>query len=63
MGVNCISVFFNFSFEIDDLEKEWIWCIKFDFIFVCMMFGCFEDFLGMIKVVYDNFEFGGYFEF
>ncbi|KAL2214517.1 S-adenosyl-L-methionine-dependent methyltransferase [Sarocladium strictum] len=52
----------NLSFEIDDLEKEWTWRTKFDFIFARMMLGCFEDLPGMIKVAYDNLEPGGYLE-
>lgn len=52
----------NLVFEIDDLEKEWTWNQKFDFIMCRMMLGCFEDLPGMIKVAYDNLEPGGYLE-
>jgi hypothetical protein len=52
----------NLIFELDDLEKEWTWTQKFDFIFARMMLGCFEDLPGMIKVAYDNLEPGGYLE-
>ncbi|KAF4342091.1 methyltransferase [Fusarium beomiforme] len=52
----------NVSFEIDDLEKEWTWTQKFDFIFARMMLGCFTDFPQMIKVAFDNLEPGGYLE-
>ncbi|KAM5344056.1 hypothetical protein ACJ41O_012593 [Fusarium nematophilum] len=52
----------NLSFEIDDLEKEWTWSQKFDFIFARMMLGCFEDLPKMIKVAFDNLEPGGYLE-
>lgn len=52
----------NLSFEIDDLEKDWTWTKKFDFIFARMMLGTFEDFPGMVKVAYDNLEPGGYLE-
>ncbi|KAH8175173.1 methyltransferase domain-containing protein [Sarocladium implicatum] len=52
----------NLTFEIDDLEKEWTWRSKFDFIFARMMLGTFEDLPGMIKVAFDNLEPGGYLE-
>ncbi|KAI8651835.1 hypothetical protein NCS55_01430100 [Fusarium keratoplasticum] len=52
----------NLVFEIDDLEKEWTWTKKFDFIFARMMLGCFQDFLQIIKVAFDNLEPGGYLE-
>ncbi|KAG9498124.1 hypothetical protein J7337_011019 [Fusarium musae] len=52
----------NVSFEIDDLEKEWTWTKKFDFIFARMMLGCFTDFPQIIKVAFDNLEPGGYLE-
>ncbi|KAJ6785848.1 hypothetical protein PWT90_08723 [Aphanocladium album] len=52
----------NVSFEIDDLEKEWTWNKKFDFILARMMLGCFEDFPRIIQVAYDNLEPGGYIE-
>ena len=52
----------NLKFEVDDLEKEWTWSHKFDFIFARMMLGCFEDLPGMIKVAFDNLEPGGYLE-
>ncbi|KAF5018573.1 hypothetical protein F66182_9447 [Fusarium sp. NRRL 66182] len=52
----------NLRFEIDDLEKEWTWSEKFDFIFARMMLGCFQDLPQMIKVAFDNLEPGGYLE-
>ncbi|KAM6524482.1 hypothetical protein FALCPG4_010094 [Fusarium falciforme] len=52
----------NLIFEIDDLEKEWTWTKKFDFIFARMMLGCFQDFPQIIKVAFDNLEPGGYLE-
>ncbi|EFX06460.1 methyltransferase type 12 [Grosmannia clavigera kw1407] len=52
----------NVSFEIDDLEKEWTWTKKFDFIFSRMMLGCFENLPAIIKVAFDNLEPGGYLE-
>jgi hypothetical protein len=59
---SCLSVPPNVSFEIDDLEKEWTWTQKFDFIFARMMLGCFTDFPQIIKVAFDNLEPGGYLE-
>ncbi|KAF4121445.1 hypothetical protein GMORB2_1852, partial [Geosmithia morbida] len=58
-----LSVPPNLNFEIDDLEKEWTWSHKFDFIFARMMLGCFENLPAMMKVAYDNLEPGGYIEF
>ncbi|KAL6352360.1 hypothetical protein LRP88_14342 [Fusarium phalaenopsidis] len=52
----------NVIFEIDDLEKEWTWTKKFDFIFARMMLGCFQDFPQIIKVAFNNLEPGGYLE-
>lgn len=58
----CGSVPPNVSFEVDDLEKEWTWTRKFDFIFARMMLGCFEDLPRIIQVAFDNLEPGGYLE-
>ncbi|PKS12616.1 hypothetical protein jhhlp_000824 [Lomentospora prolificans] len=52
----------NLVFEIDDVEKEWTWTKKFDFIFARMMLGCFEDLRRFVRVAYDNLEPGGYLE-
>ncbi|OAR05794.1 hypothetical protein LLEC1_04637 [Akanthomyces lecanii] len=52
----------NVTFEVDDLEKEWTWSRRFDFIFARMMLGCFEDLPRIIQVAYDNLEPGGYLE-
>lgn len=52
----------NLVFEIDDIEKEWTWNHKWDFIFARMMLGCFNDLPRTVKVAYDNLEPGGYLE-
>lgn len=52
----------NCSFEIDDLEKEWTWTKKFDFIFSRMMTGSFADNRSIVQKAFDQLEPGGYFE-
>ncbi|GKT42788.1 putative methyltransferase tdiE [Colletotrichum spaethianum] len=53
--VNCI-------FEVDDLEKEWMWTEPFDFIFARNMVGSFSDWEGVVSQAFANLEPGGYFE-
>ncbi|KAK1992083.1 methyltransferase domain-containing protein [Colletotrichum falcatum] len=53
--VNCV-------FEVDDLEKEWMFTEPFDFIFARNMIGSFSDWEGVIAQAFDNLEPGGYFE-
>ncbi|KAK3319027.1 S-adenosyl-L-methionine-dependent methyltransferase [Apodospora peruviana] len=52
----------NCSFEIDDLEKEWMWTKPFDFIFSRFMTGSFADNGEIVKKVFEQLEPGGYFE-
>ncbi|KAI6360051.1 hypothetical protein MCOR25_006859 [Pyricularia grisea] len=52
----------NCTFEIDDLEKEWTWSTKFDFIFARMMTGSFSENRSVVEKVFDQLEPGGYFE-
>ncbi|RXG43129.1 hypothetical protein VDGE_09074 [Verticillium dahliae] len=52
----------NVRFEIDDLEKEWTWAHKFDFIFCRSLSGSFPDWEPVLQKVYDQLEPGGYFE-
>lgn len=52
----------NCSFEVDDLEKDWLWAGKFDFIFARVMTACFTDMEDFIRKAYDNLEPGGYLE-
>ncbi|KAF6794941.1 methyltransferase domain-containing protein [Colletotrichum sojae] len=55
-------VFSNCSFEVDDIEKEWLWPEPFDFIFVRSMIGSFSDWKEFLARAYDNLEPGGYIE-
>ncbi|KAF6823218.1 methyltransferase domain-containing protein [Colletotrichum plurivorum] len=55
-------VFSNCSFEVDDIEKEWLWPEPFDFIFVRSMIGSFCDWKEFLAKAYDNLEPGGYIE-
>lgn len=52
----------NCQFEIDDLEKDWMWSKQFDFIFSRMMDGSFADHAAIVQKAYDQLEPGGYFE-
>ncbi|PNP85404.1 hypothetical protein FNYG_01233 [Fusarium nygamai] len=52
----------NCVFEIDDLEKEWMWSEPFDFIFCRVMTGSFADMEKFVQNAYDNLEPGGYLE-
>ncbi|KAH7316773.1 S-adenosyl-L-methionine-dependent methyltransferase [Stachybotrys elegans] len=52
----------NCRFEIDDLEEEWTWSVKFDFIMCRMMLGSFADFPRIVQKAYDNLEPGGWLE-
>ncbi|KXH34904.1 methyltransferase domain-containing protein [Colletotrichum simmondsii] len=52
----------NCSFEVDDVEKEWLWSEPFDLIFVRNMIASFSDWPGMIAKAYDRLEPGGYLE-
>ena len=52
MGLTCYSVPENCSFEIDDLDKEWIWPRPFNFIFSRVMASCFIDSQAYINIAY-----------
>ncbi|KAK7442183.1 TAM domain methyltransferase [Colletotrichum acutatum] len=52
----------NCSFEVDDVEKEWLWSEPFDLIFVRNMIASFSDWPGMIAKAYERLEPGGYLE-
>ncbi|KAI3540788.1 methyltransferase domain-containing protein [Colletotrichum filicis] len=52
----------NCSFEVDDLEKEWMWSNPFDFIMCRSMMGSFSDWKKTIAQAFANLEPGGYFE-
>lgn len=54
----------NVSFVREDSEKdEWIFPYRFDFVFLRMVFMCFEDPRVVIKKAYDNMNPGGWIEF
>ncbi|OHF03252.1 methyltransferase domain-containing protein [Colletotrichum orchidophilum] len=52
----------NCSFEIDDLEKEWLFTELFDFIFARNMAGSFRDWDDVAEQAFNHLEPGGYFE-
>ncbi|KAK1983160.1 methyltransferase domain-containing protein [Colletotrichum cereale] len=52
----------NCSFEVDDVEKEWMWKEPFDFIFARNMYGSFSSWPDVIAQAYKNLEPGGYLE-
>jgi hypothetical protein len=39
--------------QVDDLEKEWTWSKKFDFIMARMMNGSFADPAAIVKKVFE----------
>ncbi|KAF4817545.1 Secondary metabolism regulator LAE1 [Colletotrichum siamense] len=52
----------NCFFEVDDLEKEWLWKTPFDFIMCRGMAGAFANVPAIIQKVYDNLTPGGWYE-
>ncbi|KIW81861.1 hypothetical protein Z517_04887 [Fonsecaea pedrosoi CBS 271.37] len=52
----------NCSFEIDDVEREWTWSFRFDYIFSRMMVGSFADWPSFIGRAYENLNPGGWLE-
>ncbi|KAF5710362.1 hypothetical protein FMUND_9564 [Fusarium mundagurra] len=52
----------NCVFEIDDLEKEWMWSEPFDFIFCRVMTGSFADMEKFVQNADYNLEPSGYLE-
>ncbi|TEA20113.1 Secondary metabolism regulator LAE1 [Colletotrichum sidae] len=52
----------NCSFEVDDVEKEWMWSKPFDFVFIRNMIASFSDWEDIVSKAYDNLEPGGYLE-
>ncbi|KAL2214479.1 S-adenosyl-L-methionine-dependent methyltransferase [Sarocladium strictum] len=53
----------NVSFYVDDLEDEWNFSAKFDFIFSRFMTGSIRNWSKYLKQCYDNLEPGGHAEF
>ncbi|KAH6692228.1 S-adenosyl-L-methionine-dependent methyltransferase [Plectosphaerella plurivora] len=52
----------NLRFEIDDLENDWTWSQRFDFIFCRSLVGSFTDWNSIIQKAYDHLEPGGWLE-
>ncbi|KAH6672676.1 S-adenosyl-L-methionine-dependent methyltransferase [Plectosphaerella plurivora] len=52
----------NVSFQIDDVESEWTYNSKFNFIFGRMLVGSISDWPAFIQRSYDNLEPGGWME-
>ncbi|KAF7552037.1 hypothetical protein G7Z17_g4572 [Cylindrodendrum hubeiense] len=52
----------NCTFEVDDVEKDWTWTKKFDYIFVRLMAGSFADWDRFTSQCWDSLEPGGWIE-
>ncbi|CAH0045868.1 unnamed protein product [Clonostachys solani] len=52
----------NLRFELDDLEREWTFTSKFDYIHSQLMIGAFQDWPNFFKQSFDNLEDSGYLE-
>ncbi|KAK1700859.1 S-adenosyl-L-methionine-dependent methyltransferase [Colletotrichum godetiae] len=52
----------NCMFEVDDLEKDWLFTELYDFIFARNMAGSFLDWRRVAEQAFDQLEDGGYFE-
>lgn len=62
--IQCETVPPNVSFIKEDSEKdEWIFPYRFDFVFLRMVFMCFEDPRIVINKAYENMSPGGWIEF
>ena len=53
----------NLRFEVDDVEAEWAFSGKFDFVHGCTLGGSIRDWPHLIKQCFDNTLPGGYCEF
>ncbi|KAG7055655.1 methyltransferase domain-containing protein [Colletotrichum scovillei] len=49
-------------FEVDDIEKDWTWSTKFDFIHIRHMNSAIANWERLLRQAYDNLEPGGYVE-
>ncbi|KAL0933378.1 methyltransferase domain-containing protein [Colletotrichum truncatum] len=52
----------NVSFQIDDIEEEWTFSQKFDFVYSRMMTAAIADFPKMFRQSYENLNPGGWIE-
>lgn len=57
------SVPTNCRFEVDDVEDEWVYSYKFDYVHARHMVGSIKNFPGLFAMVYENLNPGGYVEF
>ncbi|KAF5484738.1 Secondary metabolism regulator LAE1 [Colletotrichum siamense] len=53
----------NVTFEVDDIEEEWAFSPKFDYIHSRLMNGCIEDWEAYARKCFDNLNPGGWVEF
>ncbi|KAI0170490.1 S-adenosyl-L-methionine-dependent methyltransferase [Pestalotiopsis sp. NC0098] len=53
----------NCRFEVDDVEDEWVYSYKFDYVHARHMVGSIKNFPGLFAMVYENLNPGGYVEF
>jgi len=52
----------NVFFEVDDIENDWIYSAKFDFIHSRLLVGCIKDWPRLIGQAYDALNPGGWLE-
>ncbi|KAH7303361.1 S-adenosyl-L-methionine-dependent methyltransferase [Stachybotrys elegans] len=52
----------NVQFEIDDIEKEWTWKRKFDFVFGRDLMGSIRDWAALLRSIFNNLNPGGWVE-
>lgn len=48
---------------MDDVEDEWVWSYKFDYVHARHMVGSIADFPKLFRTIFDNLNPGGYVEF
>lgn len=52
----------NLSFRVDDVEAEWVYSTKFDFIYSRAMMGSLDNYPKFIQNSFDNLNPGGFLE-
>ncbi|ETS74756.1 hypothetical protein PFICI_13240 [Pestalotiopsis fici W106-1] len=53
----------NCRFEVDDVEDEWVYSYKFDYVHARHMVGSIKNFPALFSMIYENLNPGGYVEF
>ncbi|KAF7518594.1 hypothetical protein G7054_g13409 [Neopestalotiopsis clavispora] len=53
----------NCRFEVDDVEDEWVYSYKFDYVHARHMVGSIKNFPALFSMVYENLNPGGWVEF